>query len=145
MPSPRLTRPPDTTSSVAICFAMRTALCIGSTTTVSARRTRSVTAAAAAIVTMISGFGKVIRSPTARLVYGPASMRRAHSRMVARSSPGTITGKFIPSFIGRVPPIPQQRGSHCTVAAAAKALRPQPLTPDTHSHLSRCQAPHFTA
>ena len=43
------------------------AVCSGRTTTVKAIRTRSVTAAAAESVTMISGLGKVMRSPAARV------------------------------------------------------------------------------
>jgi hypothetical protein len=69
-----------------------------------------VTAAAAETVTMISGFGKVMRSPTARLEYGPASIRRDHSRIVSRSRPGTITGRFIPIFI-----FVRVRGAGCGV------------------------------
>jgi hypothetical protein len=96
-----VTRPPDTRSRVATCFATIPVACIGSTTTVGTRRTRDVTAAAAAKVTMISGFGNVMRSPAARLENGPASMRRAHSRISPRSRPGTITGRFMPMSIAR--------------------------------------------
>jgi hypothetical protein len=48
-------------------LAFRTSLCSGSTSTSKKIRTRRVTAAAAESVTMISGLGKVIRSPAARL------------------------------------------------------------------------------
>ena len=59
------------TSSVAICLAINTGLCSGSTKTVRAKRTRSVTAAAAEMVTISSGFGNVIRSPAATTGIGP--------------------------------------------------------------------------
>jgi hypothetical protein len=62
-----VTRPPEITSSVATCLAIRTALCIGRTSTQKVICTCSVTAAAAERVTMTSGFGKVMRSPAARL------------------------------------------------------------------------------
>ena len=53
---------------------------MGSTSTEKVMRTRSVMAAAVARVTRISGLGKVMRSPAARLEKGPASMRRDHSK-----------------------------------------------------------------
>ena len=43
------------------------------------RGTRAVHAAAAERVTVISGFGKLMRSPTARLENGPSSIPRHHA------------------------------------------------------------------
>src|SRR5688572_4834258 len=73
---------------------------MGSTTTLVMMRTRVVTAAAADSATMMSGFGKLTRSPAARVEKGPASIRRAHSRRSGRSSPGAITGRFMPTSMG---------------------------------------------
>src|SRR4051794_27986997 len=81
---------------VAACLATSTAGCIGSTTTVDMMRTRSVSTAAAAIVTKSSWFGYATRSPRASVENGPASMRRHHSRVSERVTPATIVGRVRP-------------------------------------------------
>ena len=58
----------------------------------------TVHAAAADSVTVISGFGKLMRSPTARLENGPSSIPRHQACRSSRSSPGAITGRFSPIF-----------------------------------------------
>ncbi len=84
MPTPRVTRPPLSTSSVAICLAISGIGCIGSTTRFTNTSTRSVSAAAAALVMFISWFWNVIRSPQEIDENGPASIPRHHSSVVAR-------------------------------------------------------------
>ena len=63
MPTPRSTRPPDITSSVATCLASSGVGWAGARARLTKTRTRSVTAAAVASVTIISGLWKVMRSP----------------------------------------------------------------------------------
>ena len=84
MPTPSVTRPPLSTSSVAICLAMSGMGCIGSTTRFTNTRTRSVSAAAAELMTFISWFWNVMRSPHEMDEYGPSSMPRHQSSVVAR-------------------------------------------------------------
>jgi hypothetical protein len=54
MPMPIVRRPPESTSTDAICFATATASWAGRITIVDQMRTRSVSAAAAANCTMMS-------------------------------------------------------------------------------------------
>ena len=84
MPTPRVTRPPLSTSSVAISFAATAGAWYGSTTRFTKMRARSVSAAAAAFMTSISWLRNVIRSPAEMLENGPASIPLAQSMVVAR-------------------------------------------------------------
>ena len=85
---------------VAACLATSTAGCIGSTTTVDIRRTRSVSTAAAASVTNSSWFGYAIRSPSASVENGASSMRRHHSSVASRSTPLIMVGRVRPISTG---------------------------------------------
>ncbi len=69
---------------MASCLAITGTGWNGRTTRLTNTRTRSVSAAAAALTTIISWLRNVIRSPQEMLENGPASIRRAQSNVVAR-------------------------------------------------------------
>ena len=62
--------------------------------------TRSVSAAAAVLVTRISGLWNVIRSPAEMLEKGPSSIPRHHSMSVDRVKPSAMVGNAIPTSTG---------------------------------------------
>ena len=69
---------------MAICLASIPAECSGPTAMLTNTRTRSVSAAAAELVTIISWLWKLMRSPHETLENGPASMPWDHVTVVRR-------------------------------------------------------------